>query len=115
LKKWGRLDEARAEYERSLQMDPENGVTWYNYGNMLNFSLNQPAQAKTAYAKAVECSPLLIQAYFNTGNACLKLKEYGEALRAFENYIGFPQADPSLAREAGEIVRKIKAERVKGK
>ena len=62
----GRANEAFAEVEKSIQLDPKNAKLQLNKG-ILAEQLNKPTEAETAYKKAIELDANLFDAQYNMG------------------------------------------------
>jgi tetratricopeptide (TPR) repeat protein len=88
----GRTDEAIAEYEAALRIDPQDADAHNNLGNALG-SEGRTAQANLQYAEAVRLNPAKEEAHNNLGNALYAqgrtadaVAEYDEALRLNPDY-----------------------------
>src|SRR5215207_8354828 len=98
----GRLDEAEAEYEESLAVNPQNVYALNNLGH-LYLTRQQFGAALPLLLKAVEIEPGYASAHNNLGNVHLNLGQVGEAVaryrdaaRANENY-AMPHRNLGLA------------------
>jgi tetratricopeptide (TPR) repeat protein len=79
--------DAEANYRISDSKFPKKGMASYNLGNTI-YTINHPAEAGLAYSKAIAESKTYTQkhkAYHNLGNACMKLKDYTNAVAAYKN------------------------------
>ena len=79
--------EAEADYRISHSKFPNRTVAPYNLGNAI-YKQNQIAEAKFAYAKAIENTKLRPQKhklFHNLGNVFMKEKNYTEAVEAYKN------------------------------
>ena len=104
LKRLGRIHQAKEEYERALEVKPEDGTVWYNYGNLYMNELQDPANARAAYENAVKYNPGLPEAHFNLGIVNLRLRDSEAALKAFrELLLVAPPASPLAERATGLI------------
>lgn len=79
--------EAEANYRISNSKFQGKSIASYNLGNAI-YKQNQAAEAKFAYAKAIENAktrPQKHQAFHNLGNVFMKEKKYTEAVEAYKN------------------------------
>ena len=77
-----RFEEARASYERSLEIQP-NHSTCYNSLGFLLQDMGLMQEALAAFEKAIQLSPDMAMARLNLGMAQLKL---GDMANGWENY-----------------------------
>jgi tetratricopeptide (TPR) repeat protein len=78
----GRFQEALADVNRSLELDPTETTTVQHLGNVL-FALNRFDDARAAYEKALKASPGEAQTWNNLGAAFEAMGRTDEALNAF--------------------------------
>jgi tetratricopeptide (TPR) repeat protein len=79
--------DAEANYRISNSKFPNRIVAPFNLGNAI-YRQNQPAEAKFAYAKALEKTHSKVQkhkVYHNLGNVFMKEKDYSSAVEAYKN------------------------------
>jgi len=79
--------EAEANYRISNSKFPKRTVAPFNLGNSI-YKQNQIAEAKFAYAKAIEnikTRPQKHKAFHNLGNVFMKEKNYSAAVEAYKN------------------------------
>jgi tetratricopeptide (TPR) repeat protein len=79
--------EAEANYRISNSKFPKRTVAPFNLGNSI-YKQNQIAEAKFAYAKAIEnikTRPQKHKAFHNLGNVFMKEKNYTAAVEAYKN------------------------------
>ncbi|HPD16036.1 MAG TPA: PA2778 family cysteine peptidase [Planctomycetota bacterium] len=74
----GRLDRARAEYERAVAAEPETPLFHFNLGNVL-VQLGDRAGAERAYREAIRLRPAYADAHNNLANLLLDLGRRHEA------------------------------------
>ena len=76
---------ARAEeaLNRAKKLDPKNPGVWFAEG-ALNLRNERPRAAQKLLQQGLKLEPNNPGAYFDLGNAQIKLKELGPALRSFE-------------------------------
>jgi tetratricopeptide (TPR) repeat protein len=79
----GRVDEAIAQYEKSLGFDPSNAEALNNLGNALRKKGNLD-EAIARYQKALEIKPDFSEADNNLGNAFLQKGDVDEAIVHYE-------------------------------
>jgi tetratricopeptide (TPR) repeat protein len=79
--------EAEANYRISHSKFPKRTVAPYNLGNAI-YKQNQVAEAKFAYATALENTKSRVQrhkVFHNLGNVFMKEKDYSNAVEAYKN------------------------------
>jgi tetratricopeptide (TPR) repeat protein len=79
--------EAEANYRISHSKFPKRTVAPFNLGNSI-YKQNQAAEAKFAYAKALENTKSRVQrhkVFHNLGNAFMQEKNYSSAVEAYKN------------------------------
>lgn len=79
--------EAEANYRISNSKFPKRTVSAYNLGNAI-YKQNQIAEARYAYAKAIETiksKPQKHKLFHNLGNVLMKEKNYTAAVEAYKN------------------------------
>ena len=74
---------ALADLERLLQVDPGNGVHWFNYGFMLE-AAEHYERAGEAFRRATELSPQLDRAWYGLGLVLIRLGRLDEAVAALK-------------------------------
>ncbi|MFQ5489229.1 MAG: tetratricopeptide repeat protein [Phycisphaerae bacterium] len=82
LSESGASDEALAELNRAVQIDPDNEIAQYNLASLLGLA-GQHQQALAHYEKAVGLKPNYVQAWINWANA---LSALGRPQQAVEKY-----------------------------
>ncbi|GAB4508516.1 MAG: hypothetical protein OHK0046_01190 [Anaerolineae bacterium] len=80
LRLWGKLDRARRDYEKMIQIDPESAVAYNGLAEVL-LQAGQYAQAQTAALKAYELAPDEWVAAYNLGMIEDRLGDAPNALR----------------------------------
>ncbi|VAW31360.1 hypothetical protein MNBD_CHLOROFLEXI01-176 [hydrothermal vent metagenome] len=75
-------EEALADYEEALRLDPEDSMTYSNRGIVFLHQREYEA-ALADYRKAIQLNPEYAKAFFNRGNTYLDLERYVEALADF--------------------------------
>jgi Flp pilus assembly protein TadD len=79
----GRVDEARAEFERALAIKPEDGTTLYNFANVLR-TAGRIDEAVELYKRTVAVLPDFPEGLENLGNTESLRGNYPEALTWLE-------------------------------
>jgi len=82
----GQVDEAIAQFQKALGINPNYEEAHCNYGAAL-FQKGQVDEAMTQYQKALEINPNYSDAYFNLGNAFVKKGQPDEAISQFQKAI----------------------------
>ena len=75
----GKLDDAITNYERALELEPENAAFVYNLAITLALAGDQE-QAIQAYRRALELKPLYREALINLGNLLAETDQLEEAI-----------------------------------
>ena len=89
----GRLDEAFADYERAIEIDPESSDAWYNRGVFFE-DWGDTAKALADYDRAIEIDPTSFRPRLNRGNLH---KDAGRADAAIADYSAAAEAAPDHA------------------
>jgi protein O-mannosyl-transferase len=90
----GRIDEAVAHFQRSLEIEPNNVSAHSNLGDGLS-QLGRTDEALAHYNRALEIDPLNIAAQNNLGAALLQLGRIEEAVPHLQKAL---EANPGFAR-----------------
>ncbi len=77
-----RLAEATSCFTRAIEINPNYGVAYYNWGNALAL-LNQNALACDRFARAIQLQPNFADAYNNWGSTLGKMGEFNWAAEKF--------------------------------
>lgn len=88
-----RLAEATSCFTRAIEINPNYGAAYYNWGNVLA-ALNQPALACEKYSRATQLHPRFAIAYNNWGSTLGKM---GEFQWAADKFATAAQLDPGSA------------------
>ncbi|MGE0463425.1 MAG: tetratricopeptide repeat protein [Vicinamibacterales bacterium] len=100
LDRRGRLAEARAHYERALEIDPFYARAMNNLG----VSLDRNGQIEAAVAmlrRATEADPENAEAFSNLGSALIGSRKLPEAIRALETSIALDPDAPDAHNNLG--------------
>lgn len=99
----GRLDEARADLEKALQMRPDHAASWGLLGNVLAAS-GDAAGAERAYRRALQHAPTA-QAHYNLA---LLLQEHGRTEEAIAGYRAALALVPAFAAAHNNLANALK-------
>lgn len=70
----GKFEEAVAEFDKSLELNPNSALTYFSKG-IAYHNLNKLEDAYECYTKAIECNPNMIDAYYNRAQVILAYDE----------------------------------------
>jgi tetratricopeptide (TPR) repeat protein len=84
--------EAIKWYDKSIELDPNNVIAWYNKGSVLD-SLGKHEEAIEHYDKAIEINPNYADVWNNKGLALYHLGKYKEAIKYYDKAI---EIDPNM-------------------
>ncbi len=93
LKEQGRLDEAIANYQQALKIEPNNALAYSQIGEIYVMQ-GKMAEAIAACQNAIKLQPNLAAAYKNLGNALQAGGKIDEAIRAYTKAV---EIDPQFA------------------
>jgi tetratricopeptide (TPR) repeat protein len=102
--------EAEANYRISHSKFPKRTVAPFNLGNSI-YKQNQIAEAKFAYAKAIEnikSRPQKHKAFHNLGNVFMKEKNYAAAVEAYKNALRNNPSDEETRYNYALAKKKLK-------
>jgi tetratricopeptide (TPR) repeat protein len=109
----GRLEEAAAQFEKAVKVDPLLAIAWHNLG-VVSVGLGKHYAARSAYRKAIEIQPTYAMAHYNLGVLQDLEGSFEDALLSYQRAI---ELDPSLldVRRNPQIVsnKKISAVLIK--
>jgi tetratricopeptide (TPR) repeat protein len=91
----GRLDEARLQLERVVELDPlHQPQSWYNLG-LMYLQQGSGSPALVAFQEAARLDPDLVDAHNQLGTAYLQHRRLDEAERAFRSAIAAGEDNPA--------------------
>jgi tetratricopeptide (TPR) repeat protein len=91
--KQGQLDQALADYNKAIELDPKGAYAYYGRGNVYK-NQGQLNQALAEYTKALQLDPTFAAAYFNRG---LVYSDQGKLDQALPDFNLAIQLDPTFA------------------
>ena len=91
-----RLAEAEPVLRMAVETDPHNIWAWNNLGHCLN-ERKAWAEACTAFDKALELNPKMLEGLFNRGRARFELKRYKESRDDFRAALALQPDNPVVA------------------
>lgn len=83
----GNIQEALGEYQRAVELDPDNAEAQNALGLVLHLSFRRPAEAIEHYQKALEVRPTFSEARTNLGNVYLDQGQYDAAIKIYEQVL----------------------------
>jgi len=96
----GFYEQAEAEYQRAIELDPHNGDAYRRLGQVYERN-NRLDQALTAYEKAIELDPSDFRTYQELGNYYSLRGNYPESIRQLEKCVRLAPAEPDPHRVLG--------------
>jgi len=82
----GKLAEAVASYDQTIQLKPDNAEAYYNRGITLQ-ALGRLTEAVASYDQAIQLKPDHVKAYCNRGVALQELGQLTEAVASYDQAI----------------------------
>ncbi|MBN1210411.1 MAG: social motility TPR repeat lipoprotein Tgl [Myxococcaceae bacterium] len=83
----GNIQEALSEFQRAVELDPENPDARNALGILLHLSFRRPAEAVEHYQKALEVRPDFSEARTNLANVHLDQGQYDQAIKLYEQVL----------------------------
>jgi tetratricopeptide (TPR) repeat protein len=102
----GRWEEAIAEFDKAIDLDPDYAMAYYNRG-LTYHKLEKHDQAIADYGKAIELDPGYSEAHYNRGHAFFELDEYGLAIADFDKAISLDPDDAEAYVNRGSAYAKL--------
>jgi tetratricopeptide (TPR) repeat protein len=82
--KAGNIQEAMSEFQRAVELDPDNADALNALGILLHLSFKRPAEAIKHYERALEVRPDFSEARTNLANVYLDQGQYDQAIQLYE-------------------------------
>ena len=86
LHRFGKVDQALADFDRALSFNPDLVAALNNRGSAY-LGLGFPEQARADFTLAIEMDPHFWEAFYGRGSAYFHLKQYRHAIRDFDRVI----------------------------
>jgi type IV pilus assembly protein PilF len=80
----GNIQEALSEFQRAIELDPDNADARNALGILLHLSFRRPAEAVEHYQRAIKVRPSFSEARTNLANVYLDQGRYDEAIKLYE-------------------------------
>lgn len=106
LQTLGRYDEAMAQYERLLAVDPRHALAHSNLSSVFRL-LGRNEEAVAAATRAVAIDPTYADAYNNVGTALHALDRDEEALNWFAKAVHLKPDDSKAPSNIGVVLREL--------
>jgi tetratricopeptide (TPR) repeat protein len=94
------FDHAIQEYDKSIQLNPHNAITYKNRGNAY-FDKGDLGRALNDYTRAQETDPNYADAYFNRGLVYAEKGDYDHAIGEYNRVIQLNPNDSTALNERG--------------
>jgi choline-sulfatase len=101
----GRNDEAKAQLNEAIKLNPYNYRAWYQLGFMQ--ILSDPAAAEQALNKVLELQPNFSLAHRDLGMLLSGRKQYAEANKHLQIALAHGSAEPEVLNEAGIVASQL--------
>ncbi|MFL5344809.1 MAG: social motility TPR repeat lipoprotein Tgl [Hyalangium sp.] len=83
----GKIQEALSEFQRAVELDPDNADAQNALGILLHLSFRRHSDAIEHYQKALEVRPNFSEARTNLANVYLDQGQYDEAIKLYEQVL----------------------------
>jgi type IV pilus assembly protein PilF len=83
----GNVQEALSEFQRAVELDPDNADARNALGILLHLSFRRPEEAIEHYEKALEVRPNFSEARTNLANVFLDQGRYEQAIKLYEQVL----------------------------
>jgi Tfp pilus assembly protein PilF len=83
----GNIQEALSEFQRAVEIDPDNAEAQNALGILLHLSFRRHAEAIEHYEKALEIRPTFSEARSNLANVYLDQGQYDQAIKLYEQVL----------------------------
>jgi len=106
LDKQGHAEEATAQFNQALKINPNDADVYYDIGNIL-YREDQVDEAMTFYKKAIEINSEYAPAYNNLGNALTKKGQTDEAIVEYQKSLAIhPNGTDALNNLGNALTKK---------
>jgi len=102
----GRYEEAVICFDETLEINPQDSLTWNNYGAALT-NLNRHLEAMVYFDKAIKVNSLDVEAWYNKGLCVYRFNHYKEAITYFDKVIEIDQKYGAAWRNKGAALAKL--------
>jgi len=93
-------------YNKSLEIDPEDFKAWTNKGNAF-MELKEHEKAIESYDKALEINPQFTTAWYNKGIALAELRKYQKAIESYDAGLKIGPNNAKMWNNKGIILTKL--------
>jgi arylsulfatase A-like enzyme/Flp pilus assembly protein TadD len=100
----GRLNDARAVFQRLIAADPANALAWENLG-MTQLQARDPRNAEASLRRAIALDPSLPGAYTALGVVLAKTGRTSEAVDAWKKALALDPSDQNAAENLRRVSR----------
>lgn len=98
---------AKADYDKAIELDPLNSVSYINRGNV-QYNLGNFDGARADYDKAIELDPKNSLTYNNRANLKYKLKDYNGAILDFNKSVELDSNNINAISKRGDAKLNLK-------
>jgi hypothetical protein len=92
LVQYGRLQQAIAQYQKAVKIQPDLAIAWNNLG-VASTAAGRFADGERAYRRAIKLNPAYALAYYNLGASFDQRDKYDDAIAYYQRAI---ELDPTL-------------------
>jgi tetratricopeptide (TPR) repeat protein len=89
----GATDEARAEFQKELELDPRNSASEFILGELDRHALHWD-DAVRHFTRAAQIDPEFAEAYLGLGISLASASKFADAIKPLETYVKLQPADP---------------------
>ena len=93
--------------DRAKEIRPNDYQVWYNRGNILLQTLNQPELAFNSYQQATQTNPNFYPAWLGQGLASINTQQYSQALKSLDTAKNINPQDPIVWLNRGIALEKL--------
>ncbi|RYD85528.1 MAG: tetratricopeptide repeat protein [Verrucomicrobiaceae bacterium] len=103
---------AEQAYQKSLELDPINPITWAFLGDLLSRKLNKPTEAEAAFRNTIHYEPRLYHPWFFLGDLLERMLRFDEAEAAFRKALEIKPDDADSWTRLGSLLEKCGSQSV---